>query len=594
MKTPLTAAYFLVGSTIAIASVIAPTVFGQAQSTVTANLAESITARVDSLFAPWNRSDSPGCSLAISQNGAQVYERGYGMANLELGIAITPASVFNVGSISKTFTAMSILLLAQRGQLSLDDEVRKYITELPDYGSRLTLRHLLTHTSGLRSGFRLRELAEPRNDAVDGNDAFVAILARQRALNFTPGTEYEYSNSGYVLLAIVVKRVSGQSLREFADSNIFKPLGMTHTHFHDDSYMIVPNRAQGYYRGAGAFNVAFDYWNMNFGIGGNRGMVGGANLYTTARDLLIWEQNFVDVHLGEPALLAAMQTPAVLTSGETTSYGLGLELGLDRGLRTIGHNGTSSGYGARVVRYPDQGLTVALLCNLEGIGTTRLSQGIASIYLADALPAVAASSPGAVPTSVSLTAEQLASKVGLYRDPSNDALRQILVRDGKLRVVAGAGTGPGTELTPASANRFLLPGGTGALEFVPAVPSRPQEIHQISEGQKRVVFQQVNAFRPSSTELLAFTGEYMSPELDVTYTVVIRASGLVIEVPGRAEFLMRPTFTDAFQGVRVRVPEDNALQLQAVRFSRDASGVVTGFTVNAGDVRSLRFDRVKR
>jgi len=221
MKNSLTGVCLLVSAIIA--TVFPLSVLGQTSNAVNGNPspAEPATARVDRLFAPWNRSDSPGCSLGVSQNGSLVYERGYGMANLELGIAITPASVFNVGSISKTFAAMSILLLAQRGQLSLDDDVRKHITELSDYGRPLTLRHLLTHTSGLRSGFVLRELAEPRDDSVDGNDAFVRIMACQRALNFMPGTEYEYSNSGYILLAIVVKRVSGQTLRAFADSNIF-------------------------------------------------------------------------------------------------------------------------------------------------------------------------------------------------------------------------------------------------------------------------------------------------------------------------------------------------------------------------------------
>jgi CubicO group peptidase (beta-lactamase class C family) len=250
MKALLTTACFLVANAVAIIPLIAPTVFGQQQTTTNPNPppAESVAARVDKVFAPWNKSDSPGCSLGVSKNGVLVYERGYGMANLDYGLPITPESVFEVASISEQFTAMAILILSQRGQLSLDDDVRKYITELPDYGSRITLRHLLTNTSGLREAFRLLQLAGWRDGDVMTADDVVKILARQKALNFTSGTEYLYNNGGPTLLAIIVKRVSGQSLGAFADSNIFRPLGMMHTHFHDDRTMIVWSVSRRYSR----------------------------------------------------------------------------------------------------------------------------------------------------------------------------------------------------------------------------------------------------------------------------------------------------------------------------------------------------------
>ena len=246
-------------------------------------------------------------------------ERGYGMANLELRVPITPASVFHVASVSKQFTAMSVLLLSQRGKLLLDDEVRKHIPEWADHGNRLTIRHLLTHTGGLRDVFLLRELAPPPTGSGDMNDEIAALLARQRALNFAPGSEFQYSNSGYALLATIVKRVSGQSLRAFADANIFKPLGMTQTHVHDDPRMIVPSRASGYHRDAGGVQVA-----PHPDLGR---LVGTTALHTTARDLLRWLDNLGDARVGDAALLAAMQTPAVLTGGDKSSYGFGLEIG---------------------------------------------------------------------------------------------------------------------------------------------------------------------------------------------------------------------------------------------------------------------------
>lgn len=535
---------------------------------------DSLAARVDSIFALWNKSNSPGCMLGVSRNGNLVYERGYGMANLEDGVPITPASIFHVASVTKQFTAMSILILARRGRLSLDDEVRKYITELPDYGSPLTLRHLLTHTSGLRNAFTLSGLAEPRDRETED---LVKILARQKALNFTPGSEYPYLNDGYGLLGLIVERVSGQSLRGFMDSNIFKPLGMTHSFLHDAQTMIVPNRAVGYDRDdAGNLIVAVDQWRI--GAGGNTG------LYTTTRDLLIWEQNFAEVRVGDQALVAAMQSPTVLAGGDTGSYGLGLFIGRDRGLRVIGHDGGDPGYVANVVRYPDQALVVAVLCNLENINPIALPRSVARIYLADVLPPDTRSAAAVRPT-VSLPAEQLASKVGLYRNPVNDDLRRIWILDGKLMAIAGGGIGSGVELTPVGRNRFLVSGdGTVLFEFVPAAAGRAQEIRRFAEGQQPLVFQQVNPFTPSSAELRAFAGEYVSPELETKYTLAVRDSGLVVQIRGRAEIVLRPAFADAFWGSRVGV----------VKFSRDSGGVVTGFTISTGGVRRLPFDRVKR
>jgi len=273
--------------------------------------ADSVTARVDALFAPWNRLESPGCGLAVSQKGTLVVERGYGMANLEHGIAITPASVFDVASISKQFTAMAILVLAQRGQLSLDDDVRTHLPELPDYGSRVTLRHLLTHTSGLRNGFRLIQLAGWRESDVPKNQDLLRIVARQTTLNFSPGAEYLYNNSGYVLLATIVERVSGQSLRMFADANIFKPLGMVHTHVQDDPRAIVANRVAGYYTDDGNGLTAIDPRKLRPSRDELPGVTGSTGVYTTMSDLLRWEQNLAEVRLGDPALVALMQSPSV-------------------------------------------------------------------------------------------------------------------------------------------------------------------------------------------------------------------------------------------------------------------------------------------
>jgi len=564
-------ALLFVGATVAIGLFIATFAVGPAP----ASAPDQTAASVDAVFAEWARPGSPGCSVGISRNGVPAYEHGYGMANIELGVGITPASIFHVASISKQFTAMSILLLAQRGLLSLDDEVRKYVTELPEYDSPLTLRHLLTHTSGLRDAFLLRELDEARDDSIGRSEVLVSLLARQRRLNFTPGAEYQYNNGAYALLATIVRRVSGQPLSAFADANIFKPLGMTHTHFHDDPSAIVPNRASGYQRGADGWRVA---------LHGDLGrVVGNTGLFTTAHDLLLWEQNFTDVRVGARALLTVMQTPTALADGETKPYGLGLEVGTHNGIREIGHSGGDPGYSAYAARYPDRGLAVAVLCNAdEGINPVAMAREVADLYLTGSAPRPRARRRAPAAAGFALSPDQLASKAGLYRDPSNEALLRVAVRGGKLMANDGAGGDAAFELTPVSANRFTVPGGTPALEFVPADTGGTKEVHVLGPQPEPRVLQAVDPVTVSETDRRAFAGEYRSPELGVTYSLVANESGVTLRIPGRADIHLEPVSDGVFAGPVVGT----------VTFSRGARDAVTGFTLHSTGVRALPFQRV--
>ena len=281
--------------TATVASSTVGTVPGRSSQADTA----SIEARVDRLFARWQTSDSPGCSVGVSRGGATVLERGYGRASLELGVPITPESVFHVASVTKQFTAMSVLLLARDGRLSIDDDVRRH---LPEWAgpSGVTIRHLLTHTGGLRDAFLLIEMAAPETSR-SMHDQLVGLLARQRGLSEEPGRRYAYNNGGYVLLAEIVKRVSGQSLRAFADARIFRPLGMRQSHLHDDVAEVVPKLATGYTRGGdGALRVAPQ----------PGGIVGNAGLFTTVGDLLRWQRNFTAPRVGDAALIASMEITA--------------------------------------------------------------------------------------------------------------------------------------------------------------------------------------------------------------------------------------------------------------------------------------------
>jgi CubicO group peptidase (beta-lactamase class C family) len=329
---------------------------------------------VDRLFAEWSKPGSPGCALGVVRNGRFIYQRGYGMANLDYDIPNSPTMMYYVGSDSKQFTAASIALLALSSRLSLDDDIRKYIPEMPDYGAPITIRHLIHHTSGIRDVYGLMQLAGlPLENTFSDSEA-IALIARQRALNFPPGDDYLYSNSGYFLLAQIVKRVTGQSLRVYADERIFRPLGMTRTHFHDDPGHVMKHRAMSYVPDSqGGFRISYL---QNFD------KIGAGGLYSTVEDLAKWDENFYTHRVGGEALQQLIHTRGVLNRGDTLKYAFGNNVARYRGLRITEHGGALMGYKAEVLRFPDQHFSVLETCNLGSIEPGRLAFAIADVYLA--------------------------------------------------------------------------------------------------------------------------------------------------------------------------------------------------------------------
>jgi CubicO group peptidase (beta-lactamase class C family) len=333
--------------------------------------------RVDRLFARWDRDDSPGCAVAVLHHGRIVYQRGYGMADLEHEVRITPATVFHAGSMAKQFTALCILLLVEEKRLALDDDVRKYIPELPDVGEPIRLRHMLHHTSGLREHHNLLQFAGWRwRDLITERD-ILTMMGRQRGLNFRPGEEFLYSNSNYALLAVVIKRVSGQSLREFAEERVFKPLGMTHTQVVEDHSAAVKGRAAGHVRrDDGGYDVERPPYDFT----------GSTNLLTTVEDLAKWDANFFDAKVGGKEVVTKRVTAGRLKGGEAVGYAGGLFLGNYRKLPIVSHAGADVGFRAEMLRFPEQHFSVVVLCNLFDVSATRLAQQVADLYLADEFP----------------------------------------------------------------------------------------------------------------------------------------------------------------------------------------------------------------
>lgn len=525
---------------------------------------DSVAARVDRAFARWNTPESPGCAVGVARNGRTVLERGYGSANLEHGVPITPATVFEAGSVTKQFVAAAVVLLAQQGKLSLDDPIRKHLPELPALGDSVTLRHILNHASGLRDQHVLFTLAgRAPGSTVHTVDEVVELASRQRDLNFRPGEEYLYSNTGWTLLGVVVKRTSGQSLAEFTRDHLFRPLGMTHTQWRDDHTRVVRGRAYAY---AGTRERGFRN-DMPF-----TNVHGSGGLLTTVGDLLLWNENFTHGRVGGPALLRQLQTRGVLNSGDTIAYALGLIVGEYRGVPEVSHGGATGGYRTFLARYPQQGLSVALLCNLASITTSPLAHQVADVFLDGQVEAP----PPA--RAVTLSPEQLASRVGLYRDPRTDAVLRVFHREGKLMLGFGD---TGTELVPLAPNRFRVGSGSTELVWEASRAGEPARVRQVVGGERPVVYTAISTVQPSPAHLAEYAGTYRSEELDATYTVSIEEGKLTLRRRPAAPVTLQPTYRDAFR----------AEDLGQLRFTRDAAGRVDGFNVNAGRVRHLRFTR---
>jgi CubicO group peptidase (beta-lactamase class C family) len=329
-------------------------------------------SQVDKLFARWDRTDSPGCVLAVVKDGRMVYRNGYGMANLELDVPLTPQSVFYIGSVSKQFVAMCIALLSAEGKLNLDDDIHKYIPEIPDYGVPIKIRNLIHHTGGIRDYLELENIAGIPFGFYHQKEV-IRLIARQKELNFTPGAKYTYSNSGYFLLGVVVERASGKSLRAFADEHIFKPLGMRNSRFHDDYSELIKNRATGYYHmGKEVYRNFLSTFDC----------VGSGGLYTSVEDLFLWDQNFYHYKVGGEDIIQLMHTQGDLNNGQRLEYAFGLQIKEYRGLRVVEHGGSLGGYRAELIRFPDLRFSVIILSNLNSINPARLSRQVADIYLA--------------------------------------------------------------------------------------------------------------------------------------------------------------------------------------------------------------------
>lgn len=526
---------------------------------------DSVTRAVDRVFDTFRGNDGPGCAVAVSRNGAVVMERGYGMANLETATPIQPSSIFHVASVSKQFTAAAILLLERDGKLSLDDDIRRYLPEIPDYGTTITIRHLLTHTSGLRDQWDLLALGRGRFEENRITEADVMdVIPRHTALNFKPGAEYVYSNTGYTLAGVIVKRVSGKSLREFAQARIFAPLGMTSTHFHDDYTMVVRGRTSAYAPRGGT-----ERWRVSIP---NYDTYGATSLFTTVGDLLTWEANVDRPTVGDATLFARVEVRTPLTSGDTSNYGLGVTSARCRGARVVEHTGSDAGYRAYLGRLPEHRLAIAIACNAATANTTQLARGVTDAFLGLSLPPVAAP---IAPARANVPIDQVRRRAGVYLQPTTMQVVRLVMRD---TLLVGEAPG-GPALLPLDDKRFAIAGQPGDLLF--ADGDRANYERRIP-GQRPIPFERKAPVAPSPALLSQYAGVYSSAELaGSVFRVAATDSTITLQTGTSTPMVARPAFADTF------LTGANGYTIQ---FTRTA-GRVTGFEVTNGRIRRVRFTR---
>ena len=523
----------------------------------------SVATAIDRVFDAYRGTEGPGCAVGAARNGQIVHARGYGMANLETRTPISPSSIFHVASVSKQFTAMAILLLEKDGKLSLDDDIRKYLPELPDYGAKITIRHLLTHTSGLRDQWDLLIMARGRFEENRITEADVMdIVPRQKALNFAPGSEYLYSNTGFTLAGVIVKRVSGKSLREFTNDRIFVPLGMADTHFHDDYTMIVPGRAWAYAPrdGGGGFRNSIP----------NYDTYGATSLFTTVGDLLKWQQNFDSLRVGDASLFEKMTTRGALTTGDSIAYGLGVGIERYRGVPFVEHGGADAGYRSHLIRFPTLKLDIAIACNVSTAVPGTLARRIADAIEMSGLGSTA---PEAMPQGIAVAAFDLEKRLGVYAAPQMTQVVTVTMREGRLIWDGNAAR----QLIPLGDDRFRLANQPYELRFQPDGGLQSYTL----AGRPWVRYEKKRPARTGRAVMDEYAGEYFSEELNATYRVVANDTAVTFQTGTALPLRSRALFEDAF-----------AARNYNILFTRTGRRV-TGFRMTSGRVRDVGFVKVK-
>lgn len=523
-------------------------------------MAQPTAQQLDELLRPYEEPNGPGVAVTVTQNGRFVYENSVGIANMEYDIPITDSTVFYVASVSKQFTAFSILLLAQEGKLSLDDDIRKHLPEL-DIKERITIRQLANHTSGLRNSSELINMKGVAFESPVTHSEMVALLLRQKEVNFTPGEHFQYCNSGFVLMAEIVERVSGQSFATFTRERIFEPLEMNDTRFVDDPTAIVKNKAYSYKRSESGYQ-SIPFHNT---------VVGSTGLHTTTHDLSLWAMNFQRLMVGNEKLFETMKTKSTLNSGEQINYALGQEVKMYKGIEVIFHGGGDAGYRAYVLRIPDQNFSVVIAGNYEEFNPLELAYNIVDLYLSDVQTTV----PEVIPD---YSNEQLQTFAGTYQ--IFPGLYINIIAEADTLYFQGYGADDMLKLPVRGEQSFSFPYVQQSW-FVFSEDQAHWHFSDFTYSGKRVILDPPNA---AELNLAAFAGQYYSPEVETYYTLVIEDGQLIAQHNFNPDMAFKPIAKDAFI--------TGSWFFSRLEFERDSKGTVTGCKVSGQNSKNVRFQKI--
>jgi CubicO group peptidase (beta-lactamase class C family) len=532
---------------------------------------ENLEKQIDAIFANWDKTTSPGCALAVIKDGEIIHTRGYGMANLDYGIPNQADTVFYIASTSKQFAAAAIALLIEEGKLTLDQDIRQYIPELPVYQSPITVGHLVFHTSGVRDYLGLGFIAGyPQEEPITKAQA-LAMIARQKELNYAPGEEFSYTNSGYVLISILVERVTGKTLRQYTQEKIFKPLGMEHTHFHDDHQEIVPKRAIGYIPVESGYKIL----HPNFDL------VGDGGLHTSVLDLFYWDQNFYQNRLGKggPGFIEIIQTPGKLNDGKELEYAFGLFHSNYRGLKVVSHGGGYGGFRTQLMRFPEQKFSIILLCNRGDANPDTYCKQIADLVLEADFSEAAKTVNTDEAVSVVLQPEEVEKILGFYQSESgNLGVMELKTEEEGFKAEV---MGQNIMLAAQDANHLKSKAGeTIKLEiiFEPFEEGKPRRAQLIvMDGAMKDNLTSITVTPPTSSEMAEYVGTYFNAEIQAFHRIILKDDKMLLLANETPAGSLKPSNKDVFQ-----------CNMYKMTFARE-NGRIISYEINAGRVKKLHF-----
>ncbi|WP_428666094.1 serine hydrolase domain-containing protein [Runella sp.] len=528
---------------------------------------DSLAIKIDAVFKRYDLPNRPGCAVGIIRNDSLIFKKGYGMANLEYDIPITPASVFDIASVSKQFAGFAVSALVQEGKIALDDDIRRYLPDVPDFGKKITVRHLLHHTGGIRDWPQTLHAAGWRWDEAFSFQDIMRMVKYQKDLDFEPGLRYSYSNTGYNLLAAIVEKVSGQSFRQWTDSNIFKPLGMHSSHFMEDYTEVVKNLAYSYYPSSNGFKKSLSALTA----------YGSSSLFTSVEDLSKWVIHFnKEIAAGNPVYLRMLEE-GVLNNGDKVHYGYGLANGTDKGLKTISHDGGWASYRTTIINYPTEHLSLIILGNAGDFDLTRSINDVTRLLLKypikteDKKPISIKDQP-----TVKVNAALLQKYTGVYQLGPGWAVT-ITLENGQLMTQAN-GEAKFPMETKSDSTCWINAYGA-SMTFV---KDSKGDVNLLKY--KNIQAKRINPRQPDSKQLSLYDGTYYSEELGAEYVIKNSNGQLMMQHFRLGEFKLEtdPTGEDQFSG-----------NIGSIRFFKDKQANVTGFNLSGGRIKNIRFDKKK-